>query len=171
MKMKIRTIATLLIISLAGACGGGGGSDSSDENITTDIPSFGGTYEGSLNRISHKNDCSDKQPTFYDVFAVTHNAGDESLTIQYRSDAFSKNHPGTVTSADSFIVEMETKQVGVRKECTSQTTFTFEDINESSALVRTTEQRVGTDNCFSFDFSQKPSGSCTRIYEAVLTRK
>lgn len=167
-QMKALRIATLLIIASTAACGGGG-DEASNEDIAT--VSFAGAYEGSLSRVSHKDDCEDRQPTFYNGFLVSHNMGERVLTIQQRRDSYSKNISGTVTSADSFVVEMEPVPAGVRRGCTSQTTITFEEINESSARVIETETRIGIKNCGSFDFSQEISGSCTRIYEGVLPRK
>jgi hypothetical protein len=168
--MKTLKITTLIVLALTAACGGGGGSDEvSNEDIAT--VSFDGAYEGSLSRVSHGDDCEDKRPSIFNGYVVAHDMGQRALTIQQRTDSYSKSIPGTVTSADSFVVEMQAVQVGVRRDCASQTTITFEDINASSARVIETEKRVGIENCFSFDFSQKPSGSCTRIYEGVLPRK
>lgn len=166
--MKALRIAALLLIASTAACGGGGDEGSNEDLATV---SFAGTYEGSLSRVSHKDDCEDRQPTFYNGFLVSHNTGERILSIQQRRDSYSKNISGTVTSADSFVVEMEPVLAGVRGGCTSQTTITFEDIDESSARVIQTEREIGIKNCGSFDFSQKPSGSCTRIYEGVLPRK
>lgn len=155
--MKTLKIATLLVIALTAACGGGGGGGSTDGDSST--PSFDGVYQGSMNRVI--NTC-DIGFDWSDVYSVEHNAGESSVTLQV-GERYPKRYSGTVTSSDSFIVELPPENAG---KCTSKATYTFDDINESSARVRWTVEYSSQQICL-WSGSNSP---CTVAYEGVLPR-
>jgi len=152
-----KLLFTALSVVIAG-CGGGGGGGSSDGGSS--VPSFDGVYEGTLVRVI--NSCNFSFD-WQDVYSVEHNAGEGTLTLQV-GVKYPERYPGVVTSSDSFLVELQPQTNG---SCTSQSTYTFEDITESSARVRWTVEYAVARNCL---VSAQSSGPCTVAFEGVLPR-
>jgi hypothetical protein len=152
--MKTLKIAILLVIASTAACGGGGGG-SSDGDSTT--PSFDGVYQGPMNRVI--NSCNFSFD-WDGVYSVEHNSGEGSLTLQV-GERYPKRYSGTVTSQNSFVVENSPETSG---QCTNKSTYTFEDITDSSARARWTVEYTG--NCF---MGTAPD-PCTVAFEGVLPR-
>jgi len=157
--MKTLKIATLLAIALTAACGGGGGGGGSTDGDSP-TPSFDGVYQGPMNRVI---DTCDIGFDWSDVYSVEHNAGESAVTLQV-GERYPERYSGTVTSSDSFIVEKQPQTSG---QCTSKSTYSFEDINGSSARVRWTIDYYNRRLCF---LGQTSSSACTVAWEGVLPR-
>jgi hypothetical protein len=157
--INMRKLAVFFLISAVTACGGGGGGGSTDGESST--PSFDGVYEGPMNRVI--NTC-DFGFDWNGVYSVEHNAGESTVTLQV-GERYPQRYSGTVTSSDSFIVENGPTTNG---QCTSKSTYTFEDINSSSARVRWTVEYYNRRLCF---VGETSSSACTVAFEGVLPRK
>jgi hypothetical protein len=149
---KIRLLACGLVIGAVAACGGGGGNDSSDGGISGD---FAGRYEGSMSRVI--DECNINLQ--WDGLYFVEQEGD-ALTLQV-GEKYPERYGAVITSPTSFRVDVPPETGG---SCTATSSYEFEDVTASSALVRWSIDYSG--RCF----LDQRGNRCRVVFEGVVPR-